>query len=77
MIGVSEDKYGDIDKWKNAVTTDGLPWHQVIDDNKRVAKMFGVKAIPHTVLLDQDGGVILNKKSSYTIERKLKEIFGF
>jgi len=77
VIGVSEDKYADIDKWKNAVTTDGLPWHQVIDDNKRVAKMFGVKAIPHTVLLDQDGGIILNKKSSYTIERKLKEIFGF
>ncbi len=77
VIGVSEDKYIDINKWKNAISLDGLPWHQVIDDNKRVAKMFGVSAIPHTVLLDQNGGIILNKKSSYTIEQKLKEIFGF
>ena len=77
IIGVSEDKYKDTNKWKNAVTTDGLPWHQVIDDNKRVAKMFGVKSIPHTVLLDGNGGIILNKKSPYTIEQKLKEIFGY
>ena len=77
VIGVSEDKYSDTDKWKNAISLDGLPWHQVIDDNRRVAKMFGVKNIPHTVLLDKNGGIILNKKTPYTIEQKLKEIFGF
>jgi len=77
VVGVSEDKYIDLNKWKNAVSLDGLPWHQVIDDNRRVAKMFGVSSIPHTVLLDQNGGIILNKKSSYTIEQKLKELFGF
>ncbi len=77
IIGVSEDKYIDISKWKNAINLDGLPWHQVIDDNKRVAKMFGVSSIPHTFLLDKNGGIILNKNSTYTIEQKLKEIFGF
>ncbi len=77
VIGVSEDKYSDMNKWRNAVTNDGLPWHQVIDDNRRVAGMFGVNAIPHTVLVYKNGGIILNKKSSYTIERKLKEIFGY
>lgn len=77
VIGVSEDKYADIDKWKNAVSIDGLPWNQVIDDNKRLANMFSVTNIPHTVLLDQNGGIIFAKKSSYTIEQKLKEIFGF
>jgi len=77
VIGVSEDKYADIDKWKNAVSLDGLPWHQVIDDNKRLANMFGVTSIPHTVLLDQNGGIIFAKKSSYTIEQKLKEVFGY
>lgn len=77
IIGVSEDKYVDINNWKNAIATDGLPWKQVIDDNNRVANMFGVRGIPHTVLLDQNGGIIFAKKSSYTIEQKLKEIFGF
>jgi len=77
VIGVSEDKYSDMNKWRNAVTNDGLPWHQVIDDNRRVARMFGVNTIPHTVLVYKNGGIILNKKSSYTIERKLKEIFGY
>lgn len=75
IIGVSEDKYTDINKWKNAVATDGLPWHQVIDDNSRLANMFGVSGVPHTVLLDSKGGIIFAKKSSITIEKKLKEIF--
>jgi thiol-disulfide isomerase/thioredoxin len=75
IIGISEDKYKDLNKWKNAVAVDGLPWHQVIDDNNRLANMFGVSGIPHTVLLDSNGGIIFAKKSSYTIEQKLKEIF--
>lgn len=77
IIGVSEDKYVDINKWKNAIAVDGLPWQQVIDDNSRVANMFKVRSVPHTVLLDQNGGIIFVKKSTYTIEQKLKEIFGF
>ncbi len=77
IVGVSEDKYVDINAWKNAIATDGLNWNHIIDDNGRIAGMFGVKGIPHTVLLDQNGGIIFAKKSSYTIEKKLKEIFGF
>jgi len=77
VIGVSEDEYSDMYKWKNAISNDQLPWIQLIDDNKRVARMFGVKGIPHTVLLDARRGIILNKKSSFTIEAELKKIFGF
>lgn len=77
IVGISEDKYVDLNTWKNAIATDGLNWNHIIDDNGRIAGMFGVKGIPHTVLLDQNGGIIFAKKSSYTIEKKLKEIFGF
>lgn len=77
IIGVSEDRYRDLEKWKNAVATDHLTWHQVIDDNKRVAKMFGVTTIPHAVLIDRQGNIILDKASSHTIEQQLLEIFGF
>ena len=77
IVSVSED---DIDKkylWKNAIQQDGLIWQHVIDDDARIATMFGVKGIPHTVLLDANGGVIFVKKTPYTIEKKLKEIFGY
>ena len=77
IVSVSED---DIDKkhlWKNAIQQDGLIWQHVIDDDARVATMFGVKGIPHTVLLDANGGIIFVKKTPYTIEKKLKEIFGY
>ena len=77
IIGVSEDRYKDIEKWKSAVKKDGLPWHQVIDDNKRVAKMFGVSAIPHTFLLDKERGILLDKATSFIVEEKLKEIYGY
>ncbi len=77
VIGVSEDRYVDIDKWKNAIIEDQLPWNQIIDDNRRIGNMFGVTGVPHNVLLDQNHGIIFTKKSSYTVERKLKEIFGY
>jgi thiol-disulfide isomerase/thioredoxin len=75
IVSVSEDKYSDKKAWLNAIQNDNLQWHQIIDDNNRVAKMFGVKVLPHTVLLDANGSIIFQKKSSYTIEQKLKEIF--
>ncbi|MCF6350433.1 MAG: AhpC/TSA family protein [Flavobacteriaceae bacterium] len=75
IIGVSEDK--DKEKWKNAIAQDGLPWQQVIDDYGRIAEMYNVQSVPHTFLLDENGGIIFQKKSTYTIAQKLKEIFGF
>lgn len=77
IIGVSEDNIDKKQLWKNAIKQDGLSWHHVIDDDARVATMFGVKSIPHTVLLDENGGIIFVKKTSYTIEKKLKEVFGY
>ncbi len=77
IVSISEDRYSDKNSWKNAIKNDGLIWHNIIDDNNRIANMFNVSGIPHTVLLDQNGGIIFAKKSTYTIEKKLKEIFGY
>ena len=77
IISVSEDNIDKKHLWKNAIQQDGLIWQHVIDDDARVATMFGVKGIPHTVLLDANGGIIFVKKTPYTIEKKLKEIFGY
>jgi thiol-disulfide isomerase/thioredoxin len=77
IIGVSEDKLTDKSSWLNAIAVDALPWQQVIDDYGRIAEIYNVSGIPHTVLIDSKGGIIFQKKSTYTIEKKLKEIFGF
>ena len=77
IIGVSEDKLTDKSSWHNAIAVDALPWQQVIDDYGRIAEIYNVSGIPHTVLIDSKGGIIFQKKSTYTIEKKLKEIFGF
>ncbi len=77
ILSVSEDNIDKKHLWKNAIQQDGLIWQHVIDDDARVATMFGVKGIPHTVLLDANGGIIFTKKTTYTIEKKLKEIFGY
>ncbi len=77
IISVSEDNIDKKHLWKNAIKQDGLTWHHVIDDDARVATMFGVKGIPHTVLLDANGGIIFVKKTPHTIEKKLKEVFGY
>lgn len=77
IISVSEDDINKKHLWKNAITQDGLIWKHVIDDDARVATMFGVRGIPHTVLLDANGGIIFVKKTPFTIEKKLKEVFGY
>jgi thiol-disulfide isomerase/thioredoxin len=77
IISISEDDINKKYLWKNAIKQDGLKWYHVIDDDARVATMYGVKGIPHTVLLDKNGGIIFTKKTTYTIEKKLKEIFGY
>ncbi len=77
IISVSEDKETDKNKWQNAIAVDGLPWSQVIDDYGRLAEMYNVQSVPHSFLLDENGGIIFHKKSMYTLEQKLKEIFGF
>lgn len=77
IISVSEDDINKKQLWKNAIKQDNLTWKHVIDDDARVATMFGVKGIPHTVLIDANGGIIFVKKTPFTIEKKLKEVFGY
>ncbi len=49
------------EKWMKAIKADGLIWNHASDlkgwDNQ-VAKMFGIDAIPFTILLDKEGKII-------------------
>lgn len=76
ILGVSLDKTKD--KWQAAIAKDGLTWHHVSDlrgwQNK-AAQTYGVRSIPHTVLVDQEGKIIARNLRGPALERKLAEIF--
>jgi thiol-disulfide isomerase/thioredoxin len=77
ILGISLDR--DRDKWLAAIEADGLTWPHVSDLKgwqNEVAQLYGVRSIPHTVLVDADGSVIANKLRAEALEVKLAEIFG-
>jgi peroxiredoxin len=62
ILGVSLDD--DRESWLKAIEEDGLNWHQISDVKGwecEGARLYGVPAIPHTVLVDREG-IISAKK---------------
>ena len=77
ILSVSLDK--DKNRWLAAIEKDSLNWTHVSDLKgwqNEAAKMYGVKSIPETILLDNEGKIIARKLRGATLEAKLKEIFG-
>ncbi|MFH1121723.1 MAG: AhpC/TSA family protein [Bacteroidota bacterium] len=77
IFGVSLDR--DAAGWFGAIEKDGLVWTQVSDLkywDSAAAKAYGVKAIPHTVLIDRDGKIIARKLRGKVLEEKLEELLG-
>jgi len=77
ILGVSLDKSKD--RWKAAIKKDNLTWHHVSDLKgwrSKYAKLYGVRGIPYTVLVDKEGKIIGKRLRGHTLEAKLKSIFG-
>lgn len=76
IFGVSLDKMEA--NWKLAIVTDGLRWTQVSDLkywDSEPAKMFGVKSIPATVILDPNGKVVAKNLRGEELDNFLISIF--
>ena len=56
VISVSEDD--DEGTWRAFVSQHGMTWQQQFDGNGKVARRYGVEALPTYVLLGRDGNVI-------------------
>jgi thiol-disulfide isomerase/thioredoxin len=69
------------EKWINAIATDKLAWPSHVSELKswqsQIVKEFGIRGIPHTILIDKDGKIVGNKLRGPALESKLKEMFGF
>jgi len=76
VLGVSFDQ--DREKWLQAIEDDQLPWTQVSDLQgwkNAAGQIYGVNSIPHTVLIDPDGKIIMNKFTHEELKEKLEEIY--
>ncbi|MBL4625244.1 MAG: AhpC/TSA family protein [Flavobacteriales bacterium] len=66
--------------WIQAIQQDGLIWPNHVSDLKHwqsaAAKLYNVKGIPQTYLLDRDGVILAKNLRGPALEQKLSELFG-
>jgi len=75
IFGVSFDS--DDEKWKKAIEDDGLTWQHVSDLqywNSAAGKLYGVRSIPHTVLIDADGIIVAKNLRGEELREKVEEL---
>lgn len=76
VLGISlDDNEGN---WIKAIEKDGLTWTQVSDLkgwSNEVGQLYGVKSVPHSVLLDREGVIIGKNLRGEKLHEKLDEIF--
>ncbi|MGM9478298.1 redoxin domain-containing protein [Pedobacter sp. GSP4] len=76
ILSVSLDNVKE--NWLKAIETDGLPWLHVSDLkgwNNEVGRLYGVRAVPASFLVDKDGKIIANGLRGEPLNKKLAEIF--
>ena len=75
ILGVSFDTSRE--KWLKAISDDKLTWQHVSDLNgwsNAVGDIYGVRSIPHTILLDRDGIIIAKNLRGDELREKLEEL---
>ncbi len=75
ILGVSLDRAHA--QWTAAINADGLTWHHVSDLKYWdcvAAKDYGVKSIPHTVVIDRNGNIVAKGLRGRDLENKVKEV---
>ncbi|MHB1921454.1 MAG: redoxin domain-containing protein [Chitinophagaceae bacterium] len=76
VLGVSLDQARE--PWLDAITSDHLDWHQVSDLkywDSRVAREYGIRAIPANFLLDPQGRIIARNLRGGELDKKLAAVF--
>lgn len=56
VLGIATDK--DEEAWRTAVMQEGLKGVQLIDKDGDIAKLYGVRALPASFLVDEDGVIV-------------------
>lgn len=76
VFSVSLDK--DRDSWLRGIETDKLAWPNHVSDLKywksAGAAVYGVTAIPYTVLIDRSGNIVAKKLRGEELEARIKQL---
>ena len=82
IIGISLDdttkSINEKANWINAIEKDNIEWIQLSDligSESESAKIYGVKSIPSTFLIDKNGEIIAKDLKGTLLNQKLSEIF--
>ena len=76
VVGVSLDD--DESKWKKSIKDWGMTWPHISDLKGfecEGATLYGINAIPATVLIAQDGTIVARNLRGKALEEKLEELF--
>ncbi len=79
IISVSLDKEKQKDRWIKAIEDDNLTWSHVSNLkfwSDPIAKMYNVRAIPATFLLDEKGEIIAKDLRGIALEKKIATLLG-
>ena len=77
ILGISLDDRRE--RWEGAIAADELDWLHVSDLQgwaSEFGRLYGVTAIPQTVLLDREGNIVARDLRGDDLERKLAEVLG-
>jgi peroxiredoxin len=77
IISVSLDKEGQKDRWIKAIEDDNLTWHNISNLkfwSDPIAKMYNVRSIPATFILDESGTIVAKKLRGAALEKKVEEL---
>ena len=76
VYSVSLDKSKE--RWVAAIAQDQLAWPYHVSDlaywSSIAARAYGVKSIPFTVLIDQEGRIVATRLPEHLLEAKIKEL---
>lgn len=75
IVGVSLDQ--DKDSWKNFIQAQKMTWPQISDLEgwqSKAAKLYGVKSIPLTLLIDQNGVIVAKNLRGEELSQKIEEL---
>tara|TARA_B100001059_G_scaffold4263_1_gene3559 strand:- start:310 stop:1425 length:1116 start_codon:yes stop_codon:yes gene_type:complete len=79
IISVSLDKAGQKERWLKAIETDQMNWEHVSNLkgwNEPIAKMYNVRSIPATFLLDENGTIIAKNLRGPALGQKIASLLG-
>ncbi|MCC8408519.1 AhpC/TSA family protein [Mucilaginibacter sp. UR6-1] len=78
IVSVSDDQ--NKNSWKKALDKELMPWMQVVDERApskpgNVSTLYGVNYLPHYVLVDKEGKILLSTGDEEAMTKKIADIF--